>query len=138
MRRIYLSLLYLFSISLLACINSKEYKTYVFPLEAQNIAKVKVAPDIQDKIIVKDLKVYSKKNFTIVTLILKNITSESLTTLRKVVIFTKDENTLNLPNFEDTYFYLDPYEEKHIKVAIPQNLDRLSRVIIYIKSFVKK
>ncbi len=137
MRLVYLSLLYLFSISLLACTSSTEYQTYVYPLETQkiNIAKVKIAPKIQDKVIVKNLKIYSKQNLTVITLILKNNNSKPLTCLKKVIVFTKDGNSLDLPNFEDTYFNLDPYDEKYIKIVIPKNLNKLSKVIIYVKSF---
>jgi len=139
MRLIYLSLLYLFSISLLACTGHTEYQTYVYPLETQkvNLTKIKIAPNLRDKIIVKNLKVYSKKNLTIITLFLKNNTSKPLTCLRKLIVFTKTGNTLDLPNFEDTYFHLDPYEEKYIKIVIPQSLDKLSKVIVYIKSFAE-
>ena len=136
MRLIYLSLIYLFSISLLSCISSTEYQTYVYPLQA-HVAKVKIAPDLQDKVTIKDFKLYSKKNLTVITLVLKNKKDKSLTFLREVIVFTKDGRTLDLPNFENTYLHLDPYEEKYIKIVIPQSLDKLSNVIVYIKSLVK-
>jgi len=101
------------------------------------VAKVKIAPDLQDKVTIKDFKLYSKKNLTVITLVLKNKKDKSLTFLREVIVFTKDGRTLDLSNFENTYLHLDPYEEKYIKIVIPQSLDKLSNVIVYIKSFVK-